>query len=144
MKTVRFIDFWKTSDRVKSGFFKPLLEQVYGEKVVIVDEKKQKVDLEIYSVFPPRKGILRKALTHYGVLSSQDVDWTKVNPTPNSERKIWFTGENIHPPLHLDFDAYLSFDSEKIDTRNIYVPLWVLNIDWFMASQDLTPLRKNS
>jgi len=131
MKTVRFIDFWKTSDRVKSGFFRPLLEQVYGERVEIIDECNTKVDLEIYSVFPPRKGIVRKALTHYGVLNSQDVDWTKVNPTPNSERKIWFTGENIHPPLHLDFDAYLSFDSEKIDTRNIYMPLWVLNIDWF-------------
>jgi len=131
MKSIRFIDFWKTSEGVQTRFFKPLFEQVYGEKVEIISESKKRVDLEIYSVFPPKRGILTKALTHYGVLNPREVDWFTINPRPNAERKIWFTGENIHPPLHLDFDAFLSFDSQMVDARNIYMPLWVLNLDWF-------------
>ncbi len=131
MKTVRFINFWKTSPQVQNGFFKPMLEQVYGEGVDIISEPDCKVDLEVYSVFPPTRGIVGKALTHFGLMKAPKVDWFEFNPMPNSDRKIWFTGENIRPPLHLDFDAYLSFDSDVVDTRNIYMPLWILNIDWF-------------
>ena len=131
MKTIRFLNFWKTSSRVQSGFFKPLLEQVYAETVEVISDPTKLVDLEIYSVFPPRGGIIRKSLNHFGLVAQPDIDWFKTSPKPNSSHKIWFTGENIRPPLHLDFDAYLSFDSEIIDNRNIYMPLWTLNIDWF-------------
>ncbi len=131
MKTVRFIDFWKTSSSVQEGFFKPLLEDVFGESVKVVTNSATHVDLEVYSVFPSKGGIVSKALTYFDLLKPPKKDWFQIYPRPNSSRKIWFTGENIRPPLHLDFDAYLSYDNELVDERNIYMPLWVLNIDWF-------------
>ncbi len=131
MKSIRFINFWKTSSGVQTGFFKPLFEQVYGEEVNIVTDPTLWVDLEIHSVFPPSGGIVRKAFRHFGLVKNREIDWFEISPKSKSGRKIWFTGENIRPPLHLDFDAYLSFESESVDTRNIYFPLWVLNIDWF-------------
>ena len=131
MKTIRFINFWKTSSGVQTGFFKPLFEQVYGEEVKIVTDPTEWVDLEIHSVFPPSGGIVRKALRHFGLVKNSEINWFEISPKSKSGRKIWFTGENIRPPLHLDFDAYLSFDSDSVDTRNIYFPLWALNINWF-------------
>ena len=131
MRTIRFIDFWKTSSSVQAGFFKPLLENVYGEPIKVITDSATQVDLEVYSVFPPKGRIVRKALNHFDVLKPPKKDWFQIIPKPNSSRQIWFTGENIRPPLHLDFDAYLSYDDELVDERNIYMPLWVLNIDWF-------------
>jgi hypothetical protein len=43
---------------------------------------------------------------------------------------FWYTGENIRPPLHLDYDYFLSFDQDDFGGRNIYFPLWYLDFDW--------------
>ena len=37
---------------------------------------------------------------------------------------IWYTAENIRPPLEMDFDAFLSFDLDRYDGSNFYFPLW--------------------
>ena len=51
---------------------------------------------------------------------------------PNRQAKlnIWYTGENIRPPLHLDYDYFLSFDQDDFSGKNIYFPLWYLDYDW--------------
>ena len=48
-----------------------------------------------------------------------------------AKRSIWYTGENIRPPLLSEYDAYLSFDQEPYDGRNAYLPLWWLRLNWF-------------
>ncbi len=53
-----------------------------------------------------------------------------------ARRRIWFTGENIRPPLHLDkFSRFLSFDQDSFGGRNIYFPLYMLNFNWFSESK---------
>ena len=41
---------------------------------------------------------------------------------------IWYTSENVRPPLDQNWDIYLSFDSDNIDCRNLYLPFWVTRL----------------
>jgi hypothetical protein len=41
---------------------------------------------------------------------------------------LWFSGENIRPPLSDGWDAFFSYDSESFDGKNIYLPLWVTRL----------------
>jgi hypothetical protein len=41
---------------------------------------------------------------------------------------LWYTAENIRPPLHLNYDAFLSHDIDGFDGRNIYLPHWVTRL----------------
>jgi hypothetical protein len=54
----------------------------------------------------------------------------EIAPNRKAKVNIWYTGENIRPPLHLDYDFFLSFDRDDFGGRNIYFPLWYLDIDW--------------
>jgi hypothetical protein len=50
-------------------------------------------------------------------------------PAPKQGNKnIWFTGENIRPPLHQSWDKFLSFDLDDFGGRNLYLPLWALRL----------------
>ena len=40
---------------------------------------------------------------------------------------IWYTGENVRPPLEQDWDVFLSFDSHHIDNRNFYFPSFIIH-----------------
>lgn len=42
---------------------------------------------------------------------------------------IWFSGENLRPPLDIPFDGFLSFDLDKFDGRNTYFPLIYLSLN---------------
>jgi hypothetical protein len=54
----------------------------------------------------------------------------EIAPNRNAKLNIWYTGENIRPPLHLEYDYFLSFDQDDYSGRNIYFPLWYLDLDW--------------
>lgn len=41
---------------------------------------------------------------------------------------IWFTAENIRPPLTRKFDYYLSFDLDDYQFKNSYLPLWICRL----------------
>lgn len=131
MITIRFSDFWKNSDSVKEKFFSPLISEVYGESVQIINNPDAKVDLEIFSVFPKKPTIAYRALRRYGIVNEPLVNPLESRVKANAHRKIWFTGENVKPPIPDMFDAYLSFESTDYHSKNIYLPLWVLNINWF-------------
>jgi len=45
-------------------------------------------------------------------------------------KKIFYTGENIRPNFN-DCDYSLTFDFTNHDGKNIRLPLWMLQIDWF-------------
>jgi hypothetical protein len=134
MITIRFSDFWKNSHSVKEKFFSPLISEVYGESVQITNNPDVKVDLEIFSVFPKKPTIAYRALRRYGIVNEPLVNPLESRVTANAHRKIWFTGENVKPPIPDMFDAYLSFESAEYHSKNIYLPLWVLNINWFGQS----------
>ena len=44
--------------------------------------------------------------------------------------QILFLGENVRPSFS-DYDLSLSCDQPTYNGRNIYLPLWMLEIDWF-------------
>jgi hypothetical protein len=131
MKTLRFSDFWKNSDSVKEKFFLPLISMVYEDSVEVVVDPEVKVDLEIFSVFPKKPTLAYRGLRRYGLLNDPVIEPLKSSINANAHRKIWFTGENIKPPIPDEFDAYLSFESNEYNSKNIYLPLWVLNVNWF-------------
>jgi hypothetical protein len=41
---------------------------------------------------------------------------------------VWYTSENVRPPLEEEFDAYLSHDLDEYDGRNIYLPIWATRL----------------
>jgi hypothetical protein len=43
-------------------------------------------------------------------------------------RNIWFTGENIRPPISESFDSYISFDQDSYGGRNTYFPLFYIDL----------------
>jgi hypothetical protein len=45
-------------------------------------------------------------------------------------KKIFYTGENLRPNFN-ECDYSLTFDFDSYDGRNIRLPLWMLQIDWF-------------
>jgi hypothetical protein len=48
---------------------------------------------------------------------------------PNKEVfNIWFTAENLRPPLDKKFDSYLSYDLETYSGLNTYLPLWLCRL----------------
>ena len=45
-----------------------------------------------------------------------------------SVRNIWYTGENIRPPVSESFDAYISFDQDTYSGKNTYFPLFYIDL----------------
>jgi len=131
MFTVRFTHFWKTSKLVREQFFVPLLEKVYGVPARIELDPSKKVDLEIFSVFPPKESIPYRALRKYGLISPKTSNFLEDQISRNARKSIWYTGENVRPPLHLKFDSYLSYENNNFSPLNSYLPLWVMNLNWF-------------
>lgn len=76
--------------------------------------------IQFQSVFPPRvkKNPAQRVINKLGLAPHHELS----NSDPACV-KIWFTGENIRPPLERDLDAYLSFDLDSFDGRNHYFPL---------------------
>jgi hypothetical protein len=111
--TVRFRDFWPGFD--PSNFFLPLIRRAIGPSVEL--KTNGVVDLEIVSVFPPQSlpGKLLKRITNRPSRTPL--------PSHRARKSIWYTGENIRPPLG-DWDQYWGFDPTSSLAKTKYLPLW--------------------
>jgi hypothetical protein len=51
------------------------------------------------------------------------------------EFNVWYTPENIRPPLDENFNLFFSHDLDNFDGRNIYLPFWItkLGVDFDSA-----------
>jgi hypothetical protein len=102
---IKFSNFWPGFD-AEDNF---ILEALEDQEVFS--------PIEVTSVFasPPRP------------LLGGFLPWVK--PLPKSRfsgimpRRVWFTGENIRPPLGNYFDAFISFDQDTYGGVNFYFPL---------------------
>lgn len=111
---VSFDNFWSGFD--PDEFFIPLFESALRRRVRTV-RPWQRPDIAVSSVFRPRSRLIR-------VIKS-------VSRADRSRGKsIWFTGENIRPPL-ADFNLSLSFDVDSYDKTNVYLPYSFLAVRWF-------------
>jgi hypothetical protein len=50
---------------------------------------------------------------------------------------VWYTPENLRPPLDENFNLFLSHDLDHFDGRNVYLPFWItkLGIDFDTAEE---------
>lgn len=103
---ISFLDFWDDFD-YNNNFFADLLTSM-GSKYKIIPYSDKHTNVLIYSCF---------GTNHY------NVNRTKI-------KKIFYTGENIRPNYN-ECDYSLSFDFPDCGGRNIRLPLWLLQIDWF-------------
>jgi hypothetical protein len=49
----------------------------------------------------------------------------KLNP---NNFNMWYTPENMRPPLDQDYDVFLSHDTDDYDGRNLYLPIWATRL----------------
>lgn len=50
---------------------------------------------------------------------------------------MWFAAENVRPPFEGDWSAFLSFETDSLQGRNAYLPLWLLDLADFNDFGDL-------
>ena len=125
---VHFRDFWPGFS--PNSFFLPVVEKALGR--VSMNSQLFEADIVIESVFP-RKLSKRRLARLIGVNKF---------PSPTSKRnkkrkepfRIWYTGENIRPPVS-GHDLSLSFDVDSYDETNVYWPLIYLSLSWFRLDE---------
>ena len=130
--SVRFRDFWPGFD--PSQFFLPMLRGACREIDFHVVENGA-VDLEFVSVFPKEDPIWRAAARRLAPRWRRyvGVPVAHASPSPEAKISIWYTGENIRPPLG-DWDLRLSFEGDSVRLANRYLPLW-----WMLFPELLLP-----
>jgi hypothetical protein len=131
MLTVRFTDFWKTPERQIDSFFLPLIETIFESPAERVYATNTKVDLEFFSVFRKKGNFGEKISNRIKNFSAPPGPSPSNSPREYARKTIWYSGENKRPPLTVSHDSYLGFEPEGILENIHYLPIWVLNFDWF-------------
>ncbi len=120
---VSFENFWP--DFSPFDFFIPFTEKTLSVSAIVTDSSNS--DLVFTSVFSERK-ITQKVLESIRYRTGNQVPITMKPRRPN-QRSVWFTGENIRPPVG-GFDLTFSFDTDTYGGTNVYFPLFNLGLDW--------------
>lgn len=98
-----FVDFWPDFDPKHNIFVSAIRHQLPEQSILIVDSD-ENYDICFCSVFG------RERLGH--------------------RRRVMYLGENIRPD-YSQCEASLSCDYESYSGRNEYLPLWLLEVDFF-------------
>jgi hypothetical protein len=101
---ISFADFWDGFD-YNNNFFRDLILSIDNSYSFIPFSND--TDILIYSCF---------GKSH--------------NKVSSKVKKIFYTGENLRPNYN-DCQYSLTFDFDSYNGKNIRLPLWVLQIDWF-------------
>jgi hypothetical protein len=107
-KSISYSDFWPNFNK-EDNFFTRALS---GSRL--------KQTLTIQSVFP---SVIKSVLTK-GISQISPNSKIPGISTRNNVRRVWFTGENIRPPLDEKFNHYVSFDQDDYCGKNTYFPLF--------------------
>lgn len=118
--------------------FFPQIFKSIGADLVIVTKPNDYCDLEIIGVHKPRKTkVLNRMTNLISNGSIGDIDSTLLYPklynprTSEARNRIWFTMENIRPPVQGDLLTSLSFDQFDFGGTNLYLPCWYLEVGIF-------------
>lgn len=113
-------------------FFVDLLSRL-GFDVEVVYDNKESCDLEVVSVFKSRKNrVLNKILDIASNQPHGELDAQRVYPykyetlTSGAKHRIWWTGENIRPPVTKYFKKTFSYDQDDFLDTNVYLPVWMM------------------
>lgn len=50
------------------------------------------------------------------------------NTLEETKFNVWYTSENVRPPLDEEYNIFLSHDLDTYDGRNIYLPIWATRL----------------
>ena len=120
---IEFIDFWPGFESEPNIFL-----DYFKDNTHVCDKLGEAGITKVVfrSVFPEKnmENRLQRKLARIKI--SQE----KINPIDEPGcLHIWYSGENIRPPLDEDFHGYLSFDLDRFGGRNIYFPLIFLSMN---------------
>lgn len=102
---IQFSNFWPDFDEENNFILEALADQEVFSPI------------EITSVFGnPPQSMLDRVLTR--IMPPPKNHYSGINP-----RRVWFTGENIRPPVGNHFDSFVSFDQDTYGGVNFYFPL---------------------
>lgn len=101
---ISFCDFWDGFLN-ESNFFIDLFKSIYTDVQLSTNDE---CDVLIYSCFGNNHKKINK----------------------NKKIKIFYTGENLRPDFN-DCSFSFTFDFDSYGGKNIRVPLWLIQIDWF-------------
>jgi hypothetical protein len=115
-------------------FWIPLIEQALGAATRL--SPATDADLVVTSVFESRSEMWKRR-----VLSRLTGPAIPSPPRLGSSavRSIWVTGENIRPPAD-GYDLTFSFDLDDFGGSNVYLPLLLMELDWFSRERHQQPL----
>ena len=86
------------------------------------------VDFDFVSVFPTKiqkmNRVIKSTLSPQPILPTEWLQFSRSFKKKRANQLIWYTDENIRPPIHPMIDKYLSFDFEPASKRNLYFPSW--------------------
>ncbi len=105
--------------------YRALVESAMSLPTEVVSER---ADIHFWSVHPSRltrvRGLAWDAARFAGVTKRRgELVHPKVEFEIESSANVWFTGENVRPPVG-PWDGYLSFDHHGLGGRNVYFPYW--------------------
>ena len=130
---VRFSRFWKGFKPEDSFFVRAL--NYLGHETTIVRSRRRPVDLEFVSVFPGSTELLFRKILSFTKPSPRGLSEVALRNTSNdlrvsnSQKLIWYTGENIRVPA--DAECSFSYDQDDFHGTNVYFPLWYSSLNWF-------------
>lgn len=108
---IRFKHFWPGFD-VNDNFVVNVLKGQCLDREISVE-----------SVF--ERKISRLVRTKIDQAGFGGFPWSKTSGNP---RRIWYTGENLRPPVTKQFDAFISFDQDSFGGVNTYFPLFYVEL----------------
>lgn len=146
--TVELIDFWPDgyvghtdSNGVDVGknFLRSIpsnLENIHGKDIRIyshfyTQRKSEKIKKYIESL---KSVVDRDALNVRRKLHGHN---TKTFKLSSDSLNIWYTSENLRPPLNEEFDLFLSHDTDLYDGRNVYLPIWATRLGSSLLNGDM-------
>ena len=144
---ISFTQFWPGFKPDENFFFRLLESQELDPGLLKRSERTS--DLEIVSVFPARKDLIKKkVMSVLRKSASGGSEQALANTTDNlplriGNKRIWFTGENIRVPIGQDFDFSLSYEQDNYHSSNLYFPLWYTALDWFGSPEFSHRVGKN-
>lgn len=133
---IRFLDFPDENLKEKILFIS-IIEREINRKTEVVGNLNTVVDLEIVSNFV-KNPIYKEVYLRLPLLSNQKLLRRKnlekkfgfrSTYHTKAKKRIWFTGENLVPPIDL-FDGTISFAPSDKKTNNLYFPYWLFRLKW--------------
>lgn len=117
---VSFTDFWPGFD--EEAFFFPLIRESTGMNPIRTGSRQSQVRfISVFNQirFPSGRPLPGRPLKV----------WPR-SATKKSQKSIWFTLENMRPPVG-NFDLTISFDEDPYDGTNTTFPIVLMSLDWF-------------